>query len=128
MVVSAESSIDLYGRDLSYHWKVLKRDRGKISIKPLNAAGSVVEIRIAFHKRQPSADKKHFVSNRIEIGVFVRAGEYYSAPGFITSFSLDNEARTYDEQERIIEIGYGMGNTAIEIKWDISIRYILISC
>ena len=44
-----------------------------------------------------------------------RAGKYYSAPGFITSFSLDNEARTYDEEERILEIGYGMGKTVIEI-------------
>jgi hypothetical protein len=115
MVVSAEASRDLDGRALSYYWKVLQGDPKKISIQPLNAAGSVVEIRIPFHERQSSADGKHFPSNRVEIGVFVKAGKYYSAPGFITSFSLDNEARTYDKQERILEIGYGTGTTAIEI-------------
>ena len=36
-------------------------------------------------------------------------------PAFITLFSLDNEARTYDDKGRIAEIGYGMGFTELRM-------------
>jgi hypothetical protein len=115
MVVSAEPSFGLNEENLTYHWKVLQGEPQKISIQPLNSIGSVVEIKFFFHERQPIIKGKHFESNRVEIGVFVKTGEYYSAPGFITSFSLDNEARTYDENGKVLEIGYGMGKSVFEI-------------
>src|SRR5439155_20543037 len=42
--------------------------------------------------------------------VFAHNGSHYSAPAFITLYSLDCEARTYDNGE-LVEIGYGMGST-----------------
>ena len=115
MVVSAEASFDLDGRDISFYWKVLQGNPQEISIQPLNQAGSVVEIKIPYHHRQPTIQNGDLETNRVDIGVFVKSGKYYSAPGFITSFSLDNESRTYDEDEHILEIGYGMGKSVFEI-------------
>ncbi|MEO1999284.1 MAG: hypothetical protein ABGZ17_28905, partial [Planctomycetaceae bacterium] len=45
-------------------------------------------------------------SNRVDVGVFVHNGPYYSAPGFLSIFSLANEKRTYDDQQRVIEVDY----------------------
>ncbi len=115
MVVSAEESIDLNGQDLSFHWKVLQGDPKEITIQPVNDSGSIVEIKIPFHEQQRITKDNKFKSNRIDIGVFVKSGKYYSAPAFITSFSLDNEARTYNEEGRILEIGYGMGKSTIAV-------------
>ncbi|MFO0968044.1 MAG: hypothetical protein U0793_21015 [Gemmataceae bacterium] len=50
-----------------------------------------------YHRRLPRAlpiaPGHPLESNRVDIGVFVN-GHYFSAPAFITFFSLDNEART----------------------------------
>ncbi len=115
LVVSAESSYDLNKRPLKFEWKVLRGDPGRIIIKPKNEAGSLVELIVPYHERRPISPGSALESNRVDIGVFVHNGTYYSAPGFITFFSLDSEARTYDEKGRILEIGYGMGETTCTV-------------
>jgi YD repeat-containing protein len=35
-------------------------------------------------------------TNRIDIGAFVHNGAYYSAPGFVTFYCLDDETRKYN--------------------------------
>ena len=54
MVVSAEASLDLDGQgsflSLESAYREILRE---ISIQPLNHAGSVVEIKIPYHERQP---------------------------------------------------------------------------
>src|SRR5262249_13943130 len=50
---------------------------------------------------------------RVDIGAFVHNGTYYSAPGFVTFFFLDNETRTYDAQGRPHEIAYGTGTAGL---------------
>ncbi|MCP4978201.1 MAG: hypothetical protein GY931_18790, partial [Maribacter sp.] len=55
-------------------------------------------------------------SNRVDIGVFVHNGTWYSAPGFITFFFLDNEARTYDSRGQLLEIYYSASDTSIGYK------------
>ena len=52
-------------------------------------------------------------TNRVDIGVFVHNGTYYSAPAFITFFFLDNELRTYGSDGRIVDIYYNAGDTTI---------------
>ncbi len=106
MVVSAEPSRDLNGRPLSYHWSVLRGDAERIEIKPLNEAGSVVELQIPYHARAPIAPGSALESNRVDIGAFVHNGAYFSAPAFVTFFYLDNEKREYDEQGRIRVVDY----------------------
>jgi len=128
MVVCATKSFDLNNRPLTYKWVVLRGDPAKIAIKPRNEAGSEVELLVQYpERRKVDADSNplHYtqeghpgwplVSNRVDIGLFVNNGAYWSAPGFVTFYSLNTEARTYDDAHRILEIGYQMGVTRFNI-------------
>lgn len=116
MVVSAEDSKDLNKRPLKYRWVVLRGDADRIKIKLLNKAGSVAELSVPYHRRRPISKGSKMESNRVDIGVFVHNGTYFSAPGFVTFFSLDSEERTYDKDGRVLEIAYGAGSTAFRIE------------
>ena len=107
MVITTKGSADLRRRPLTYQWAILQGDPALITIKPLNADKSVVELQIAYHRRRPVRDGSPMESNRVDIGAFVHNGTYYSAPGFISVQFLDNEARTYDAKGRILEVDYG---------------------
>lgn len=115
IVVSAAESVDLNQRPLTFHWVVLRGDAETIRLRRLDAAGTQVEIVVPYTGRGPVLPGSALQSNRVDIGVFVHNGVYYSAPAFVTFFSLDNEARTYDAQGRILEIGYGMGETVVKV-------------
>ncbi len=106
MVVSAEASYDLNGHPLKWHWAVLRGDADGIEIRPMNETGSVVELVVPYHERRPISPGSKMESNRVDIGVFVHNGEYYSAPGFVTFYYLDNETRVYDEKKRIQSVTY----------------------
>src|SRR5262249_43977686 len=67
MVVSAESSFDVNKKPLTYHWSVLCGDADRITIKPLNAAKSVVEIRIPYHERRTVESSVKLETNRVDI-------------------------------------------------------------
>jgi len=100
---------------LKHHWVVLRGDEERIQITPQNESGSVVEIAVSYHGRRPVAAGSKLESNRVDIGAFVHNGKYYSAPAFVTFFSLDHESRTYDNDGRPIEIGYGRGQPKITV-------------
>ncbi len=106
MVLSAEKSRDAKQKPLTYHWKVLRGDAERIQIKPLNEAGSKVELLVPYHSRQAIGEGSSMESNRVDIGVFVHNGDYYSPPAFVSLFSLDNELRTYDDKQRIQSVDY----------------------
>jgi len=113
MVISAKGSYDVNRRPLKHHWVVLQGDPGLISIKPLNSDGSVVELKVRNHTRRPIRDGSLMESSRVDIGSFVHNGKYYSSPGFVSIFFLDNELRTYDHAGRILEVSYGHGDARI---------------
>jgi hypothetical protein len=115
MLVSAEGSLDVNKKSLTFTWVVLRGDEKRIQIKPRNKTGSRAEITVGYHERRPIAPKSSMESNRVDIGIFAYNGVHYSAPAFITFFSLDTEARTYDEKGRPVEIGYGMGETELRV-------------
>lgn len=115
MRVSAATSYDVNDRPLQYRWVVLRGDAERIEIKPLNEAGSRAEIVVAHHPRRPVAPGSALESNRVDIGVFVFNGRYWSAPGLITWFFLDDETRTYDENARPVDIGCGIGETEVAV-------------
>jgi hypothetical protein len=115
LVVSAEGSRDLNGAPLTYRWAILRGDPERIQIKPRNESGSVAEITVAYHERRPIAPGSPLESNRVDIGVFAHNGKYHSAPGFVTFYTLDSEARTYDARGRVSAIGYGMGATDVRV-------------
>lgn len=105
IVVSAADSFDVNNHPLTYHWVVLRGDTQRIQITPRNG-GSVAEIVVSYHERRPIVSGSPIDSNRVDIGAFVYNGHTYSAPGFITFYSLDNELRTYDADGRLLEISF----------------------
>ncbi len=115
MTVSAEASVDINKRPLTFHWVVLRGDAAQIKINPANEARSAAEIAVPYHPRRPIAKGSAMESNRVDIGVFVHNGKYYSAPGFVTFFYIDSEARTYDVDGRLLEIGYGVGTPVLSV-------------
>ena len=79
MVVSAEASKDLDGKPLTYHWVLLRGDPERVRVKKLNDAGSQAELVVDYHSRRPIAPGSDMTSDRVDIGVFVHNGQYYSA-------------------------------------------------
>jgi hypothetical protein len=121
MVVSAEDSFDDNSHPLKFSWVVLRGDPERIKIVPKNKESSVVELTVKYHERRPISPGSPLESNRVDIGVFVHNGHHYSAPAFVTWYSLDSEDRVYDKNGRIISIGYGMGEVVYNVtdwpKW-----------
>ncbi len=106
IVVTATTSFDLNDRPLSFEWSVLQARPGGATIKPLKDDGSLVEIRVRWHERFPSASDPKMETNRIDVAAFAHNGIYYSAPGLVTFCCLDDEERRYDEQGRITSLTY----------------------
>ncbi len=115
MTVSAQESRDLNKRPLKFHWVVLRGDPDRIQIEYLNEARSAAEITIPYFRRAPIAKGSALESNRIDIGVFVHNGVYYSPPAFITFFSLDSEARTYGSDGRPLDIAYDVKTSSVSV-------------
>jgi hypothetical protein len=109
IVVSAEDSYDVNGLPLTYRWKVLSGDAEQVMIRPLDPSGKVVELTIPYMPQHPILPGSSLNSNRIEIGAFVHNGHHYSAPAFVTYFSLNNEERVYDEVGTIQQVTYRGG-------------------
>ena len=105
IIIDASGSRDLNDRKLSFHWKVLEGDADKVVIKPLKEDGSLAKITLRYHPRRKSKHTK-LDCDRIDIGVFADNGDFYSAPAFVTSYSIANEYRIYDEQSRLMSIDY----------------------
>ncbi len=115
VTLSAEDSFDVNKKPLTYKWVVLHGDPSRINIKPINDSQSQAQITIAYPDRSPVAEGSDIRNNRAEIGVFVSNGVYWSAPAFFTFVAFDSEARTYDKQGNILEVGYGMGETELAV-------------
>jgi hypothetical protein len=109
MIVSARDSQDLNQRPLKFKWVVLRGDESRISIKPLDENASRSEIIVAWHPRRKTHAESNIESNRVDIGVFADNGASWSAPAFISWTFLDNEERDYDDQGRILSVGYHGG-------------------
>ncbi len=106
MIVDASTSADLNRRPLSFRWVLLQGDPQRVSIRQLNSNGSRAEIIFRWHESHPVPGSPELMSNRVDVGVFAFNGDWYSAPGFVTSFSLRNEKRNYDASQRIRSIDY----------------------
>jgi YD repeat-containing protein len=106
MVVSAEQSFDLNERPMTYHWRVLRGDPNEITITPLNADNSRVEIIIPHQEARPVEPDSEITSSRVDIGAFVHNGTYYSAPAFVSLYSPRNEVRSYNQQGNIESVEY----------------------
>ena len=98
------------GGGAKFQWVLLQGDPKKVSIKALNDTASRVEISVAYHGVFRPLDAeglpKALVSSRVDIGCFVKAGTYYSAPSFVSFFYLPNEERVYREDGQILSVDY----------------------
>ncbi len=115
LVVSAAESFDHNKNKLTYTWVILRGDPDKIKIVPKKEDSSVAEITVAWHERRPVSPGSPLESNRVDIGVFVHNGAFYSAPAFVTVCTLDRESRTYDEAGKLLDIAHGLGETEMRV-------------
>jgi hypothetical protein len=104
MVISAKESLDPRGRPLTYRWVILRGDPALISLQPLDAEASAVEIRIGWHERRPVHTGAALLSNRVDLGVFVSNGVQDSAPAFVTTYFPSTAKRVYDGNRRIASL------------------------
>ena len=107
MVVDATDSVDVNGLPLRFQWVVLQGDPDHVQIRPLNAAGSQAELMIGWHARASVPGRPGMESNRVDVGVFALNGRSVSLPAFVSSYTLPNEKRVYNEQLQIQSIDYG---------------------
>jgi hypothetical protein len=93
-----------------YRWVVLQGDPAKIEIKPLTPSASQVEVTVAYHGlyRPKGADglPAPIQSSRVDIGCFVKVGDLWSAPSFVSFYCLPSEARVYRDDGRILSVDY----------------------
>ena len=106
ITVDAGKSTDVNGKKLTWDWVVLQGDVEKIEIKKLNPEGSAATISIKHHERRPIRRGAKMESSRIDIGVFVNNGTYYSPPAIISYYCPENEHRIYDSAGRIQSVQY----------------------
>lgn len=93
-IISARRSYDVNNKPLTYHWSVLRGNPQHVRITPLVSDASVVKIAIDYHP-ETTIEGATRLTNMVEVGAFVNNGSYYSAPGFVTSYSLNFEERLY---------------------------------
>lgn len=115
VVVSADSSYDPNGGRLRFEWAVLRGDPAGVSIRPLNERGSVAEIRLRWPERREAPGSPGLPSGRVDVGLFVHNGHHWSAPAFLTWFTLAQEGRAYAEDGRLLEAGYGVGHGSLAV-------------
>jgi hypothetical protein len=60
-----------------------------------------VDIEIDYHASAPFLGGTR-PSNRVDIGLFVFNGAYYSSPAMITSYTLNNQTRVYDASGALV--------------------------
>ena len=118
ITVSAEKSSDLNKKNLTYHWVVLQDLNTNIKVTPKNSSKSVVDVEVKHFHRFLDKNTGRY-SSRLDLACFVHNGKYFSAPAFVSFYSFYNEARTYDQQGKILEIGYGACSNPIEIGKDL---------
>ena len=115
ITIDASESKDLNGKPLKFFWSVLQGDASRIKINHLNAEQSVAEITVPYFDRFPVDGMPGLETNRVDIGVFVHNGTYYSPPAFLTFYTLDSEDRTYASDGKIVDIGYNAGTAYLSV-------------
>ncbi|HBC87657.1 MAG TPA: hypothetical protein DCZ94_11930 [Lentisphaeria bacterium] len=118
MKVSAAESFDYMNRPLQFRWVLLQGNLELVRIEP-SKDGSEALLTIAWHDRFPVEAGSSIDTNRVDIGVFASTGEGWSAPAFISVCCPDNELRTYDEKNRLVDIHYSAGDTRIGYETDV---------
>ena len=123
ITINASESRDLNEKPLKFFWSVLQGDASRIKISHLNPEQSIAEITVPHFDRFPVDGMPGLETNRVDIGVFVHNGAYYSPPAFLTFYMLDSEDRTYASDGKVVDIGYNAGTASISVAdWAVLLR------
>ena len=95
MTVSAEATRDPNGRAPTFIWQVLRGDRVRTRIEPLDNRGLRARITVDWQLPRPVPGRPEIRSNRVDIGVFAQSGAQDSAPGLISILLPQHETRRY---------------------------------
>lgn len=107
MLIDAGESVDVNGHPLTFRWSVLQGDPNRVHIRSLNKQSSQAEVTIEWHERTSIPGREGMQTNRVDIGVFAISETASSLPGFVSSFTLANEKRIYNDQKLIESVDYG---------------------
>lgn len=96
LVASVADTQDPNGRPLSFTWRLLRGDPGRVTITPLDPLGTRAEILVDWHPRavHPGGD---LPCARVDVGVFADNGAHLSAPALLCWYFPPNERRTYED-------------------------------
>lgn len=86
MTVSLANTVVPPGKEATYHWRILEGSPDLISIRPRNEKGSVAELEIQWHARQPSLANPEVQTDRADVGMFVEIDGMISAPAIISVY------------------------------------------
>jgi hypothetical protein len=108
--MTLEAAAPLNPDETAFRWVVLQGDPAKIEIKQLTSNASRVELTVAYHGqyRPKGADglPAPIQSSRVDIGCFVKVGDLWSAPSFVSFYCLPSETRVYRDDGRILSVDY----------------------
>jgi|GEM_PF-5680881 len=117
MIVDAGQSFDVNGNPLQFEWRVLRGDEDHVRISKVGE-GTLWKIEIDYQNEAAAPGSSlgsTILSNRVDIGLFIFNGHTWSAPAFISSSTLRNEVRDYDENGVLKEIRYNANPMASQL-------------
>ncbi|MEM7188607.1 MAG: hypothetical protein AAF439_03265 [Pseudomonadota bacterium] len=97
---------DPNGREISFHWRVLRGDAARISIEPLDATGRRVRITLPWHDPAPVPGRPDITSPRVDIAVFADNGAQISAPAYFSMLYPAHQQRRHDAVGRLLSIDH----------------------
>ena len=96
MIVSAADTTDPNGRPLSFTWRLVQGDPGRVRIEPLDAEGREARVTMAWHDAfTVGTEASSRQTSRVDIAVFASNGVTDSAPAFVSVSFPTHEARVY---------------------------------
>lgn len=98
-------------QNLEFEWVLLRGDPERVRIEPLDEQGTRAKISLNWHDRRPVAPRAKRLTDRVDIGLFIRSGAMLSAPAFLSISFPTHQSRTYapDAQGvmQLTDIDYG---------------------
>lgn len=109
ITLDAGETTDPNGRPLTFDWRLLAGDPGKVRITP-SEDGRSATIALDWHEPFRVSEDNPVETHRVDIGVFANNGVHDGAPAILSVFMPPNEARVYeagpDGAPRIAGIDY----------------------
>lgn len=115
MTLSAAGTTDPNGRPLRFDWVLLRGDPARVTITPLDEAGTRARVTLDWHEPRPApaafaTPEVAPLTSRVDIGVFAWNGAADAAPAFVSVAFPGHERRRYapapEGTMRLMEVDY----------------------